>query len=336
MLRQVPRVSCEILVPGFACLQHCLPPFTSLSSPLSVFLPVPQQLGGLMSRRAGQAHRVASLLWPTLRADVSKPSSCFGMRHSTVTSLPARRMHHSATASSTRPPAWRVDARPMSTFKRNSNPAMTGASTSISAHSVPSLPCRRSSSSPSQCASPPELPQQPFLPLQPASPARIAVLLVAAFPDPNGTAAGVRTLDLVRMLLALRFQVVLAHTSRRSRTHEAAFRAFESLGVRTAPVRVNDDGFDDWLTHLDATGSVDLPAASASSYASSSSFPPSTCPPRVSLVVFDRFALEEQFGWRVRRRVPHALRVLDTQDLHALRAARQRVVENHPFPTSPS
>lgn len=42
------------------------------------------------------------------------------------------------------------------------------------------------------------------------------------------------------------------------------------------------------------------------------------------LVVFDRFVTEEQFGWRVARTCPDALRVLDTEDLHSLRAARQK------------
>lgn len=42
------------------------------------------------------------------------------------------------------------------------------------------------------------------------------------------------------------------------------------------------------------------------------------------LVMFDRFMTEEQFGWRVRQHAPNALCVLDTEDLHALRDARQR------------
>jgi hypothetical protein len=41
--------------------------------------------------------------------------------------------------------------------------------------------------------------------------------------------------------------------------------------------------------------------------------------------VFDRFTLEEMFGWMVRKHAPAALRVLDTQDLHSLRHARHAV-----------
>jgi hypothetical protein len=33
-------------------------------------------------------------------------------------------------------------------------------------------------------------------------------------------------------------------------------------------------------------------------------------------VLFDRFMMEEQFGWRVAENCPNALRILDTEDLH--------------------
>ncbi|MBU0912423.1 MAG: glycosyltransferase family 4 protein, partial [Gammaproteobacteria bacterium] len=42
------------------------------------------------------------------------------------------------------------------------------------------------------------------------------------------------------------------------------------------------------------------------------------------MVMFDRFMLEEQFGWRVEQQCPNALRLLDTEDLHFLRLARQQ------------
>jgi glycosyltransferase involved in cell wall biosynthesis len=41
------------------------------------------------------------------------------------------------------------------------------------------------------------------------------------------------------------------------------------------------------------------------------------------VVLFDRFVTEEQFGWRVAEQCPNALRILDTEDLHCLRLARQ-------------
>lgn len=43
-----------------------------------------------------------------------------------------------------------------------------------------------------------------------------------------------------------------------------------------------------------------------------------------TIVVFDRFMTEEQFGWRVARAVPGSMRLLDTQDLHSLRLVRSQ------------
>ncbi|WP_133749400.1 glycosyltransferase family 4 protein [Pseudomonas sp. LP_7_YM] len=46
------------------------------------------------------------------------------------------------------------------------------------------------------------------------------------------------------------------------------------------------------------------------------------------VVLFDQFLMEEQFGWRVEKHAPHALRVLETCDLQSLRHSRhQRLKE---------
>jgi hypothetical protein len=42
-----------------------------------------------------------------------------------------------------------------------------------------------------------------------------------------------------------------------------------------------------------------------------------------SIVLFDRFMIEEQFGY-VAENCPNAVRILDTEDLHCLRLARQK------------
>ncbi|NMH86630.1 glycosyltransferase family 4 protein [Flavivirga sp. Y03] len=53
------------------------------------------------------------------------------------------------------------------------------------------------------------------------------------------------------------------------------------------------------------------------------------------IVLFDRFMMEEQFGWRVAEQCPDALRVLDTEDLHCLRKGRQQAFkEGKTFDTS--
>jgi hypothetical protein len=68
----------------------------------------------------------------------------------------------------------------------------------------------------------------------------------------------------------------------------------EQLGVDTRPILLNDSTFDMWLKELKPT-----------------------------VVLFDRFLTEEQFGWRVATNCPDALRILDTQDLHSLRISRE-------------
>ncbi|MBU2938858.1 glycosyltransferase family 4 protein [Lacinutrix sp. C3R15] len=53
------------------------------------------------------------------------------------------------------------------------------------------------------------------------------------------------------------------------------------------------------------------------------------------VVLFDRFMMEEQFGWRVAETCPDALRILDTEDLHALRKGRQQAFKDkQPFDAS--
>jgi O-antigen biosynthesis protein len=44
-------------------------------------------------------------------------------------------------------------------------------------------------------------------------------------------------------------------------------------------------------------------------------------------VLFDRFFTEEQFGWRVNRVCPDAVKILDTEDLHSLRNTRHRLLK---------
>jgi glycosyltransferase involved in cell wall biosynthesis len=58
---------------------------------------------------------------------------------------------------------------------------------------------------------------------------------------------------------------------------------------------MNDSGFDTFIQELNPT-----------------------------IVLFDRFIVEEQFGWRVAEFCPNTLRILDTVDLHCLRLARQK------------
>lgn len=80
----------------------------------------------------------------------------------------------------------------------------------------------------------------------------------------------------------------------------------ESLGVSKQSILLNDSSFDVFVKAL-----------------------------HPAVVLFDRFMIEEQFGWRVAENCPDALRLLDTEDLHCLRLARQKAFkENRRFSTN--
>lgn len=79
----------------------------------------------------------------------------------------------------------------------------------------------------------------------------------------------------------------------------------DHLGIARREIQVNNSEFDDFIRDL-----------------------------QPSIVLFDRFVMEEQFGWRVAEQCPEALRILDTEDLHCLRRTRQKAVDgNRPFKT---
>jgi hypothetical protein len=69
----------------------------------------------------------------------------------------------------------------------------------------------------------------------------------------------------------------------------------ESLGIARMPIPLNESRVEPMLENLNP-----------------------------DWVLFDRFMMEEQFGWRIAQVCPGALRILDTIDLHSLRHARHR------------
>ena len=110
------------------------------------------------------------------------------------------------------------------------------------------------------------------------------------WPEPNTTAAGGRMLQLIHFFLEQEYQITFASTAAES---EYSYD-LSSIGVSKQPILLNQSSFDTFLKDLDP-----------------------------DIVVFDRFMTEEQFGWRVVKNTPNALRILDTEDLHSLRIARQ-------------
>ena len=118
-------------------------------------------------------------------------------------------------------------------------------------------------------------------------------LLIIGFvwPEPNSSAAGGRMLQLITLFKDQGFSITFA-----SPAIESDFMIdFELLGVSKKSITLNCSSFDVFIKQLNP-----------------------------SIVLFDRFMMEEQFGWRVAENCPDALRLLDTEDLHCLRFARQK------------
>jgi glycosyltransferase involved in cell wall biosynthesis len=120
-----------------------------------------------------------------------------------------------------------------------------------------------------------------------------AVFFVYVWPEPLSSAAGVRTLELCRHLRQLGYAVTFLSPCREN----AASLALAREGVSTLPCPANDSLVEGRLKEL-----------------------------RPDLVIYDRFVMEEQFGWRARSLWPDALHLVDTQDLHTVRRARERLL----------
>jgi glycosyltransferase involved in cell wall biosynthesis len=116
------------------------------------------------------------------------------------------------------------------------------------------------------------------------------LIIGKVWPEPDSTAAGRRILDIVQAFQAVGHKVSFA-TAARQTEH---CLDLEALDVSVYAVQPNNSDFDSWIAALEP-----------------------------ELVLFDRFMIEEQFGWRVEKACPTALRVLDTSDLHCLREARR-------------
>ena len=121
------------------------------------------------------------------------------------------------------------------------------------------------------------------------------LIIGQTFPEPTTTAAGGRMLQLIEMFISHGYAITFASSASSS---EKSFN-LDSIGVATQQIAINDSSFDDFVRQLNPT-----------------------------LVLFDRFITEEQFAWRVTQSCPKALKILDTEDLHFLRKARQQALKN--------
>ncbi|MEO2072673.1 MAG: glycosyltransferase family 4 protein [Zunongwangia sp.] len=120
-------------------------------------------------------------------------------------------------------------------------------------------------------------------------------LLVIGYvwPEPTSSAAGSRMLQLLHFFLAENYNITFATTASQS---QHAFD-LKTLGIETAKIELNNTSFDDFLKKI-----------------------------QPEIVLFDRFMIEEQYGWRVDAICPEAIKILDTEDLHFLRNARRKAL----------
>ena len=126
-------------------------------------------------------------------------------------------------------------------------------------------------------------------------------LLVIGYvwPEPSTTAAGCRMQQLLHSFSTFGYHITFASTASKT----AYSLDLEQIGIKEVAIELNHSSFDAFV----------------------SKFSP-------DVVVFDRFMVEEQFGWRVTEFAPNAIRVLNTEDLHSLRKAREEAhKKNTPF-----
>ena len=118
-------------------------------------------------------------------------------------------------------------------------------------------------------------------------------LLVIGYvwPEPSSSAAGKRMLQLLGYFLARGYSITFATTA--VTTPYAV--DLEAAGITTAKIELNNSSFDLFVKGINP-----------------------------DVVLFDRFMMEEQFGWRVSENCPSAIKLLDTEDLHFLRKYREQ------------
>ena len=116
------------------------------------------------------------------------------------------------------------------------------------------------------------------------------LIIGAVWVEPNSSAAGKRMLQLIAQFLERDYKITFASPAQKN---EKAIDLF-SLGINEVVIALNNVSFDKFIKELNPT-----------------------------IVLFDRFMMEEQFGWRVAENCPQAIRILDTEDLHCLRKTRE-------------
>ena len=116
------------------------------------------------------------------------------------------------------------------------------------------------------------------------------LIIGLVWPEPTSSAAGWRMLQLVDLFNSQGFEITFSSAASKS---EHSF-PLANKGVMEVEIKLNDSSFDEFIKDLNP-----------------------------DFVLFDRFMTEEQYSWRVMQTCPQAIRILDTEDLHFVRQARQ-------------
>lgn len=124
-------------------------------------------------------------------------------------------------------------------------------------------------------------------------------IIGAVWVEPQSSAAGSRMLQLIQYFQEQKYHIHFGTAAQKNPNS----LDLSSVGVQVHGLALNDISFDELIQSINPT-----------------------------IVVFDRFMTEEQFGWRVAENAPHAVRILDTEDLHCLRKVREKKWRaNEPF-----
>lgn len=116
------------------------------------------------------------------------------------------------------------------------------------------------------------------------------LIIGLVWPEPSSSAAGWRMMQLISLFLSKGYRLTFASAASKS---PYSF-PLSSQGVMEQEIELNSSSFDSWVAEI-----------------------------QPDLVLFDRFMIEEQYSWRVAQACPNAIRILDTEDLHFIRQARQ-------------
>ncbi|WP_313001459.1 glycosyltransferase [Pseudomonas sp.] len=123
-------------------------------------------------------------------------------------------------------------------------------------------------------------------------PSTTKVLVIGyVWPEPRSSAASGHVMQILEAFLAQGWDITFGSPAGPGEHKED----LTAMGIHEVPIELNSSSFDTFISAL-----------------------------APDIVLFDQFMMEEQFGWRVEKHCPNALRILETSDLQSLRHARHQ------------